>query len=292
MRLLFATLMIALATPPVAAQTRTGTLLVAHGADTAWNARVERIARQAETGGPVAVTFLMGSAAGAHPFQQAVRDLVDGGAARIVVVPLLVSSHSGHYEQIRWLAGLTDSLDVDMRHHLAMRGIERPSTSIPLVLTPALDGAGEVARVLADRARHLLAGDDPATRAVFLVGHGPNGPEDHAAWMNGFRTLADTVRALVGFADARAGVVRDDAPPAVRGEAVRGVRDLIALQAAATGADVIVVPIAISHGGFTDRRIRADLDGLPVRYDAEPLLPHPAIVRWIERRVREALTCR
>jgi len=272
----------------MAAQERVGTLVVAHGADSVWNARVEAIAHTAATGGPVAVTFLMGPGATARPFQIQVRQLRDAGATRVVVVPLLVSSHSGHFEQIRWLARQTDSLDEMMRHHLHEGGIDRADPELPLALAPAMDDAPEIAAVLADRARTLLAGDAAERHALFLVAHGPNSPEEHAQWMRALRSLADSVRWAVGFRDARSGVVRDDAPAPVRAEAVLGVRDLIALQAAATGAEVIVVPVAISHGGFTDRTLRADLAGLPVRYDAEPLLPHDQVVRWIERQVREA----
>jgi len=273
----------------LAGQERVATLLVAHGADSAWNAHVEQVAGAAAMGGPVGVTFLMGPGARARPFQAQVRRLRDDGAERVVIVPLLVSSHSGHFEQIRWLARQTDTLNDVMRHHLHEAGIERVDPDVPLVLAPAMDDAPEVARVLADRARALLAGDNPGRHAVFLIAHGPDGPEEHARWMQALRVLADSVRRAVGVADVRAGVVRDDAPPLVRAEAVRGVRDLIALQAAATGADVIVVPVAISHGAFTDRKLRADLAGLPVRFDAEPLLPHDQVVRWVERRVREAV---
>jgi sirohydrochlorin ferrochelatase len=263
-------------------------LLVAHGADSAWNARVEAVARAARTGGPVAVTFLMGPGARSQSFQAQITSLKQSGAEAVVVVPLLVSSHSGHFEQIRWLARQTDSLDQVMRHHLHQGGIERADSTVPLLLAPAMDDAPEVARVLADRARALLGADDPSRHALFLIAHGPDGPEEHAEWMGALRVLADSVRRTVGFADARSGVVRDDAPSAVRAEAVRGVHDLVALQAGATGTEVIVVPVAISHGPFTDRKLRADLAGLPVRYNAEPLLPHPAVVRWVERRVREA----
>jgi sirohydrochlorin ferrochelatase len=272
---------------PLSAQDVAGTLLVAHGADSAWNARVEGIAQAAHTGGPVRVTFLMGPGARAHPFQARVSELMAAGASRIVVVPLLVSSHSGHYEQIRWLARQTDSLSAQMIHHLHEGGIDRAAPDVQLDLVPALDDAPEVARILADRAAALLNGDDPGRHAVLLIAHGPNSPEDHARWMEALRTLADSLRLALGFKDVRAGVVRDDAPAPVRAEAVRGVRDLIALQAAATGTDVIVVPLAISHGGFTDRKLRADLAGLPVRYDGVPLLPHDQVVRWVERRVRE-----
>ena len=95
-----------------------GTIVVAHGGDSIWNALVREIARQVRSAGPVEVSFLMGPEAHATRFQDAVASLVREGAREVVAVPLLVSSHSGHYEQIRYLAGHTDTLDAVMREHL------------------------------------------------------------------------------------------------------------------------------------------------------------------------------
>lgn len=66
-----------------------------------------------------------------------------------------------------------------------------------LRLTPAMDASPEVARVLAES---MLAIDRaPAGRALFIVGHGPNSAEDHAAWMANLRVIADSVKALTGI---------------------------------------------------------------------------------------------
>ena len=49
-----------------------GTIVVAHGGDSLWNARVIEAARSASTGGPVEVSFLMGPAAKRTRFQDVV----------------------------------------------------------------------------------------------------------------------------------------------------------------------------------------------------------------------------
>ncbi|HEX7049436.1 MAG TPA: CbiX/SirB N-terminal domain-containing protein [Longimicrobiales bacterium] len=262
-----------------------GTLIVAHGAGPEWNAQVEAVAREVRTGGPVQTSFLMGPGAQALPFQVAAQRLVDAGATEIVVVPVLVSSHSGHYEQIRYLAGETDTLSQAMRHHLDMSGIAPAEVDVPVRVAPAMDDSPEVARVLAERA--LALADVPREQALFLVGHGPNGAEDYAAWMANLRPVADTVRSMAGFRDVKVGLLRDDAPAAVRAEAVRGIREIIQLQHALTGRDVVVVPVLVSRGRMTRETIPADLEGLPIRYSGEALLPHPGLARWIEARVAE-----
>jgi sirohydrochlorin ferrochelatase len=272
-------------TAPSADPAVTGTILVAHGASADWNAPVHRIAAAARTGGPVEVSFLMGDSAASYRFQDAAARLVARGATRIVVVPLLASSYSGHYEQIRYLARETAELDPSLRRHLDEAGIERAAGTVPLRLTPAIDASMEVADILAERALHLAR--TPAEQSLFIIGHGPGSAEDYARWMNHLRPVADSVRSATGFDDVKLGLVRDDAAPAVRREAVRRIRELIELQAEATGRDVVVVPLLISRGYISTRKLPEDLEGLPIAYDGEGLLPHPALAGWIERRVRE-----
>ncbi|HSH44256.1 MAG TPA: CbiX/SirB N-terminal domain-containing protein [Longimicrobiales bacterium] len=273
-------------TPAVGAQT-TGTIVVAHGGGDDWNAPVLALAEAADTGGPVEVAFLMGDAAPEYRFQDAAEKLVAAGADRIAVVPLLASSHSGHYNQLRYLAGEDIELTDAMRHHLHMAGIERADVDVPMVLMPALDASMEIATILAERALNLA--DDPSRQALFIVGHGPNSAEDHAGWMANLRPVADSVASLTGFRDVKLGLVRDDAPDAVRAEAVRSIRETIELQRALTDRSVVVVPILVSRGYVSVRKLPRDLEGLDVAYDAEGLLPHAEVTRWVERRVRESV---
>lgn len=291
-RLFAIALLLSTVAQSAAAQARrvVGTVVVAHGGDSLWNAGVLAAAGEVRTGGPVEVAFLMGPAAAHSRFQDAVARLEGAGVGVIVVVPLLVSSHSGHYQQIRWLVGDAIELDETMQHHLHMAGIERPVARVPLILVKALDDSPELARVLADRALALAAheGVNVRTRALMLVGHGPNSAEEYAAWMENLRRLADTVRASTEFRDVRVELVRDDAPAPVRREAVLRLRELIELQYVATGAEVLVVPILVSKGSVSRDKLPADLRGTHSRYLGEPLLPHPALVRWIEARVAAA----
>ncbi|MES2525335.1 MAG: CbiX/SirB N-terminal domain-containing protein [Gemmatimonadota bacterium] len=264
---------------------RIGTVVVAHGGDSTWNAQVQQVAAQARTGGPVEVSFLMGAGAKTARFQDAVARLTAAGVNEIVVVPMLVSSHSGHYGQIRYLAGDSVALDETMMHHLHMAGIERPTPSVPMRVSKAMDDALPVARVLSDRA--LAMTGNPGSEALLIVGHGPNSAEDYAAWMGNLRTVADSVKTWTGFRDVRVELVRDDAPAPVRAEAVRRVRELIELQHGVTGRDVIVVPVLVSTGSVSRDKVPNDIKGTRSRYVGLPLLPHPMMARWIEQRVRE-----
>ncbi|NIR80444.1 MAG: hypothetical protein GWM92_16880 [Gemmatimonadetes bacterium] len=267
-----------------------GTLLVAHGGTAEWNAPVLELAERvrAKTGAPVGVAFLMGKYAPEHRFQDVAARLVREGADRLVIVPVLASSHSGHYGQIEYLAGERDALSERMMHHLHEAGIERPDVVVPITLTPAVDASAEVAGILSDRA--LALADAPESQALSIVGHGPNEAENYARWMENLRPVADSVAALTGFRDVKLGLLRDDAPDPVRAEAVRRIREIIRLQHDLTGRTVVVVPILISKGYISTRKLPRDLEGLPVAYDGEGLLPHPGVADWVARRVREALS--
>jgi sirohydrochlorin ferrochelatase len=264
-----------------------GVLVVAHGGGAEWNAQVETAVREVRWPGPVGVSYLMGPGAATARFQDVARGLVERGAREIVVIPMLVSSHSGHFEQVRYLAGETDSLDEEMRHHLQMSGITR-AAGVPLRLARAMDDAPQVAEVIATRAQELAT--DPAAEAVFIVGHGPSSSESYAAWMDNLRRVADAVRDRGGFRSVLVDLVKDDAPAPVRAEAVQRIRELIRLQHDLTGRDVIVVPLLVASGSINRQKLPADLAGLPIHYSGEALLPHPAMARWIESRVRESLT--
>src|SRR5690606_32709599 len=229
------------------------------------------------------VSYLMGPGARTHRFQDAAKRLVEAGVREIVVVPLLVSSHSEHYEQIRWLVGETDTLDEVMMHHLHMAGIERPDVPVPMRVTPALDGAEEVAGIVAERA--LALAEEPAAQALFLIGHGPNSAEDYASWMEDLRPLAERVQEATGFRDVKVGLVQDDAAGHVRAEAVRRIREIITLQHQVTGRPVVVVPVLIGTGQISLEKFPADLAGLPITYEGKGLVPHPALAQWIAARV-------
>src|SRR5690606_12571713 len=106
--------------------------------DSTWNNRVLSVVKNARTGGPIEVSFLMGPGARTTRIQDVARRMEEAGVQRIVVVPLLISSHSGHYEQIRYLAGLTSELDETMMHHLHMGGLEPIKTRVPVEVTRAI----------------------------------------------------------------------------------------------------------------------------------------------------------
>jgi sirohydrochlorin cobaltochelatase len=142
----------------------------------------------------------------------------------------------------------------------------------------------EIAGILAERAQSLA--NSPGRQSLLLLGHGPNSAEDYAAWMSNLRRIADTVKARTGFRSVTVELVRDDAPPPVRAEAAR-VRVLITLQHELTRKPVVVVPVLVASGQISRQKLPRDIEGLPIVYSGEALLPHAGMARWVEARVEQ-----
>lgn len=259
--------------PAVRAQT-TGILVVAHGANPGWNQKVREIVAQVRWSGPVEVAFLMGAEADSSGWNAGIGRLVRRGAADIIAVPLMVSSHGGHYRQIRYYAGEVDVWPADLGHDHGPR--VRPP--VPVRVTPALDGAAELGRVLRDRWSTLTMTD--RSRPLLLVAHGPSTDEEAELWV---RDLARAAREIGADVPVEIGLLRDDAAPPVRVAAIERIHAQVRAMAPAPGDSVAVLSVLVSSGRINAVTIPKDLAGLPVSYTSAALAPHAELARWIER---------
>ncbi len=266
----------------VPSSAQTGLVVVAHGADSAWNGEVRRVLDSLRwTDGPTALAFLMGPESATSGWDAGVASVVARGARRLVVVPLMVSSWGGHTRQIQYYAGARDALPPGLAGHA--HHATRPP--VPALVTPALDGAPELVDAVVARWRALAAAD--RRRAVMLVAHGPNDAEDAEHWCGDLDRVGQGLRAAGLSAEWRTGLLRDDAPKDVRAASVGAMRDTIAALAARSADSVVIMPVLISTG-IERTRLPRDFAGLPVRYSGEPLAPLGQLARWIERVAREA----
>ncbi len=253
-----------------------GVLVIAHGSGPAWNAPVEAAVDLAGRTMPAAVGFLMGK--GATP-QQAYDALVRQGVSRIVVVPLFISSHSEHAEQVRFLAGARP----DYPHAEHMQLVQLKG-SVPIAtVTLAMDDDPLIAAILADRARALSR--DPKAETLVLVAHGPNDDEQAAVWLAAMQQLAVHIRMMSPFRAIETRLLRDDAPKPVKDRALAELREAVVASAAA--GRVVVVPLLLSPGAVADE-IPATLKGLDFGWDGRTLLPDDRIAQWIVARARNA----
>ena len=274
--LLFSTLLLSPvgSTLVAAADEPLGVLVVAHGSTTAWNATVEASVANIQQHTPSQVAYLMG-AKNRTP-QEAYDDLVAAGVQRVVIVPLLVSSHSSHYEQIRFIGRLRD--DYPGSDWMSLTPLHGPADVVGV--TPALDAHPILADILSDRAHALSR--DPSEESLVIVAHGPNGDADADRWMGVIRELGAQIRSRVPFREIDIRLLRDDAPKPVKDQALAELRDSVA--SLAESGRVVVVPLMLGPGRVVDQ-IPDVLTGLDYRWDGRPVLPDRRIADWVMSQV-------
>jgi sirohydrochlorin cobaltochelatase len=259
------------------AASQTGLLVVAHGATPRWNEGVRKVVAQVTWDGPVAVAFLMGEESTSAGWDSGVAELVKNGAREVVVVPLMVSSHGGHYKQVQFYAGAISEWPEELRAHSHGRPAAPP---VPMRVTAALDDSPELGAALLERWRTL----SPVERArpLLLVAHGPSSDAEAALWLAHLETVSAGIRGE-GRIPVAIGLLRDDASPPVRAAAIAEIHATVARLARQSNDSVTALPVLISSGRIDAVTIPNDLKGLPVRYSALPLSPLAALARWIER---------
>ena len=256
-----------------AESSRLGVVVVAHGARGGeWNTLVEGVAGRVDLPYPLEVAFLMDSPEG-KTLQDAVTRLENQSVEKIVVVPFLVSSYSGHYEELRYYLGLR----AEAPGHVHGGPLK---TRARLVLTPALDNDAAIPEILLDYASEISR--QPAQETVILVAHGPNEDEENEKWMKILKEFGEYLESKHSFKAVLGATLRDDAPAPVRDAATQQLRQMVT-QAAQNGT-VLVVPVLISKG-LIQERIRERLEGLAYQMCDKGLAQDPRIAETLRRRI-------
>jgi hypothetical protein len=211
-------------------------------------------------------------------------------------VPLFVSSWSSVITSTEYLLGVRAdapaalAVYAKMNHataatHHADGHEQQPATDgttpvtsrVPIRMTAALNDHPIAAEILASRARSISK--DPATEAVVIVAHGPNGDEDNRRWLTDMASLANRLRSAERFHAIEYLTLRDDAPAPIRDQASAELRELV-LRHSREGRRVLIVPLLISFGGI-DKGVRTRLEGLPYAMPPAALMPDDRLATWV-----------
>ncbi len=254
-----------------------GVLVIAHGSTPEWNAPVKAAVDRVRATMPAEAAFLMGTPEPSA--QQAYDKLIAAGARRIVVVPLLISSHSAHAEQVRFIGGQRP--DYPHAEHMALTQV-RGAVRIAAV-TSAMDDHPILAAILTDRARVLSR--DPALESLVLVAHGPNDDDEAALWTATIQRLGKQIRPALPFKDVDVRLLRDDAPKPVKDRALAELRASVAERA--RQGRVVVVPVLLAPGRVANQ-VPEVLNGLDFAWDGRTVLPDERVAEWIVTQARAA----
>jgi sirohydrochlorin ferrochelatase len=257
-----------------------GLLLVAHGARAgAWNERVIAMFGKVDWPGPKAVAFLTGRTADEELHNVAKR-MDATGVKSIVIVPLLVSSFSEHYEEIRYYG--RDRKDAPDHHEH-----EPLKTRAAVLVAPAMDSDRLLGRILSDQIR--ASSTNPSVESVILVGHGPNEDVDNERWLACLKVQAGYLQYVHGFRHVDVATLRDDAPKEVKDAAVAHLRDNVKRFAA--DSTVLVQPVLIS-AGHLQGEIAGLLKDLPCKISPSGVANHPLAPEWIRQQAVTQLRTR
>ncbi|MFS1514202.1 sirohydrochlorin chelatase [Chengkuizengella sp. SCS-71B] len=188
------------------------------------------------------------------------------GVTDIIVIPLFVSSGSTHLDEISYALKVTSkpALETDM---------EPLNIKANIHLGVPVDDDPIIANILYERISDLS--DNSQQEVICLVGHGSNEKGFHDKWRNGLNSLAKRIQQIGNFAGSESAMLL---PNQVASK-------MKILNNKYPEHKVIIVPLFLSEGYFTNEVIPSRLKDFTYLYNGKPILPDKKISQWIEQQV-------
>ncbi|SRR5258706_6073161 len=258
------------------ADSEAAVVIMAHGGGTGWNKTVKRAVKEADLPYPYRIFYGMGdNATEQRQLQDCITDLENGGAHTIYVVPLLVSSYSEVARQWKFLLG------VDVQPGFTNNPLFPVQKRASIHFFDPLNDSAVVVEILLDRAHEISS--NPAKESVIIVAHGPNDNSDNLRWIQILQSIATRLKERGGYKSVEGVTLRDDAPAAVRQQAVDFLRQRVRA-ADQAGSRPLVVTLLLAPGGI-EHKIGLELRGLNYAFNTKTLLPDSRISEWIRSQV-------
>jgi len=314
-------MIISLIVPAVASenQEKYGILVIAHGSPSEdWCSPVRDAVAEVDLPYPVELGFL--EFVPNETINFAVERLDDAGVTKIIAIPLFISSHSSHIQEIEYVVGLRDTLPMTaedvvvegmkMERTVAPKGNQYAISYVSLEadtgdsmqatghsgdeeeeeLVP-IDTDADIILTASMDDHWLVAGiiadrtanlsDNPEDEMLVLVAHGTEEENNFAGWVNSTESLVNQARLkLTYWSDPAIGIAGTQAAFIHHNETLHPEFTLRPIVDNAEGP--IVVPLMVSEGYFTGTKIPKLLENLTYAYDSSALTPHPNVAEWIE----------
>lgn len=250
---------------------RVGVLVISHGSrNREWVRLVDQAIEPLRTVLEVPVVGAFLEIVEGRLIQDGIDSLESQGVTDIIAVPLFISSGSGHVEEISWALGA--------KHHCKVEtDLEPFRLSSRVHLCGPIDDDPDIVDILYEKMVPLS--QDPDREIIFVVGHGSILEGFHEVWRSMLERIAQRLREKGGFAAADGAMLLPNQIP----------WKLKLWRQKHPEWAVIVVPLFVSEGYFTEKVIPARFEGYDVRYNGRSLLPHPYLTHWMERRIAEKL---
>ena len=276
-----------------------GVLVIAHGSPASqdsWNVPVRTVVQELRSQLPYPVELGFLEYLPEEDIHIAVHRLENQGVTRIVAVPLFISSASEHMEEIKYVLGLpsnyTGHEETPGHDGHGGGGSEEELSPVEaragIELTAGLDDHRLIGEILSDRLQTFST--DPTQEALILAAHGPGEEAYQGAWEKNLNSIGSQLQQKHGFRVIEHGYVAFGQPD-VR-TVVEQVYVAEQVYAASPVTGILVMPVMLSEGYFTDMKIPGSLQGLNYSYPAKgqrALMPHDNIPGYISTRVTDAV---
>ncbi|WEK53597.1 MAG: CbiX/SirB N-terminal domain-containing protein [Candidatus Cohnella colombiensis] len=200
--------------------------------------------------------------------QDGIHRLEAAGVEHILAIPLFVSSGSTHVDEIGWALGA-------YAHAATDTDLERFNVSVKLSYGQPMDDAPEIVDIIMDRLQQLST--NAQQECILLVGHGSKETGFRQAWERGIASLVSKIVAKGGYSDGIGALLQL--------EEVR--QRWSELHEKWPKHEIIVIPMFLSEGYFTNSVIPQQISGLACAYNGCTYMPHPRIVDWIVRQCND-----
>ncbi|MEE4185744.1 MAG: hypothetical protein V2J12_08255 [Gammaproteobacteria bacterium] len=208
--------------------------------------------------------------------QLALDDLTAAGAKKIVVVPIVSTSHNTMMRQWEYIFGLEDEAPY--------ASVARVKTDAEILFAAPPGDDPLVAEILIDHALEIST--RPSNEWVIIAAHGPSFDDDNEIVLGELASLAKIMQEDSDFVNVEAITLQDDATPEVRDANVAKLRKMVA-DANAAGHDVLIVTNLIGTRSIQSK-LRKDLKGLDYKFNKKGIAEHPNFVEeWMAEAIRE-----
>lgn len=246
--------------------TRTGVLVIVHGSSNPnWIKEVETAIHESKTTLPIVIGHLEFTENAT--IEHGIRALEKQGINTILSIPLFVSSASTHIEEIKYALGV-------IARPIIETDIKPISSSSQIVWIDPMDTHPLIIDIIMERIKTLST--DPRKEVLFFVAHGSDKSTFHQKW----ESMLEEIKQLVGRQFSFKQIVHGTLHP--------DNLEKRAVHAAKSGHSIIVIPLFLSEGYFTNKVIPSKLKGLSYKWNAKTYLPHPLVSVWLDESISKA----
>lgn len=189
------------------------------------------------------------------------------GVNKIIIIPLFVSSGSTHLNEIKYMLGLD--------HSTNHPDIQQISINTPILWCSPMDDDPILFKLIFEQINMLSS--NSSEENLLLIAHGSEQAYNNHIWKQLLEKLKQKIEHHYSFSAISYATLHPDNVTFVAKRLLRN------------GKKLIAIPLVISQGYLTEKKIPSKLDGLDVMWNGQTLIPHPLMTSWLEAKISERI---